>query len=103
MPFYRFEDEGGGEFDTEEEDEHRPQGDFSYDGPTEGKFRAIKLGNIAREAMEALKGLGAKSFRIRYDGGHDEGFAHADSATFAKGTVPIGDLVEIIAKSPAAG
>ena len=60
---------------------HRPTGGFEYE-TAEARFTAGKLNEIGRAVLEALVSRGATAFRGRYDGGHDEGFAHADQICF---------------------
>jgi hypothetical protein len=59
----------------------RPTEDFVYQ-EAEAKLEFKKLGEGARLILEALRGAGATAFRVRYDGGFDEGFSHADAVLF---------------------
>lgn len=56
----------------------RPSGEFEYSDAVES-FVAENLGPVATVALSALRALGATEFRVRYDGGCDEGFAYPDS------------------------
>jgi hypothetical protein len=59
----------------------RPGEQFEYESAA-ARFEPEKLGAIARLTLDALRGIGVTRFRVRYDGGYDEGFAHADSVYF---------------------
>ena len=60
----------------------KPSEGFEYQS-AEGSFAREKLGRAARAVYEALVAAGATKFRVRYDGGYDEGFSHPDAVTFA--------------------
>ena len=59
----------------------RPSGGFEYQS-AEGKFDWAKLEPAARAIRDALLAAGAEKFRVRYDGGFDEGFSHPDLLHF---------------------
>src|SRR4051794_11926709 len=59
----------------------RPSGGFEYQS-AEGKFDWAKLEPAARAIRGALLAAGAEKFRVRYDGGFDEGFSHPDLLHF---------------------
>jgi hypothetical protein len=59
----------------------RPTGEFVYQ-EAQAKFDPKKLGKGSRLMLEALRGAGATAFRVRYDGGFDEGFSHRDAICF---------------------
>jgi hypothetical protein len=59
----------------------RPTDEFVYEG-AEAKLEPKKLGDGARLMHDALRDAGATAFRVRYDGGFDEGFSHADAVLF---------------------
>ena len=61
--------------------DQRPSGEFEYQ-PAAARFDPGKLGHVARVMLEALRAAGATGFRVRYDGGYDEGFAHPDAVRF---------------------
>ena len=79
MPFVKFDalDELGDDSDLGE----APSGAFEYES-AEAKFNFAKLGPIPRIVFEALRAAGATAFRVRYDGGYDEGFSHPDAIFF---------------------
>jgi hypothetical protein len=58
--------------------ENRPSGDFEYE-PASGRLVPEELGPVARLVLDVLLSAGATHFRVRYDGGCDEGFAHPDT------------------------
>lgn len=51
-----------------------------------------KIDEIARATINALLGAGVTKFRVRYDGGHDEGFAHADALFFGGKWAPVNSV-----------
>lgn len=65
----------------------RPSDDFEYE-PAETRFDPAALEPPARAILDALLARGATTFRVRYDGGYDEGFAHPESITFDQTTRP---------------
>jgi hypothetical protein len=79
-------DEYMGAFDPEELEElgaNRPSGNFDYEAISE-RFSPEELGPVAREMLDVLTAAGVTSFRVRYDGGFDEGFIYPE--TFLVGT-----------------
>jgi hypothetical protein len=62
----------------------RPSGAFEYES-AEATFKLKRLGLAARWAYDALVGAGVMRFRVRYDGGYDEGFAQPDAMVFGDG------------------
>lgn len=81
MPYIRADVDSYDEIASELGDEvdigERPSGDFEYSS-TEAKFDWKKLSPAAAVIRQALLAAGAKRFRVCYDGGYDEGFAHSD-------------------------
>ena len=67
--------------------EQRPTGAFEY-RPAEAAFDPGTLGPVARVVLDALRAAGATRFRVRYDGGHDEGFSHPDAVQFGRDGAP---------------
>lgn len=63
---------------------NRPTGDWEYES-AEAQFKPAKLGPVARAMLDALLAARATAFRVRYDGGYDEGFSHPDTLTFGEG------------------
>lgn len=71
----------------------RPSGEFEYEA-AEARFDPDKMTKPARLARDAQIAIGATTFRVRYDGGGDEGFSHADSVTINGSGHP----AEVVAK-----
>lgn len=89
MPFLRLDEDG---FEEGEDDEVTYTGDFKYYPAEDYAYKPepydpAKLPAVAKAALDALVSLGITQFRVRYDGGHDEGFAHADCGRTADGAV----------------
>ncbi len=90
MPYYRVDadefdemvEEVGTENLSPEAMGHRPSGDFEYHPPERTTFNPARLGKLAAATLRALAEHGATGFRVRYDGGYDEGFAHPDAILF---------------------
>src|SRR5687768_11263958 len=61
----------------------RPSGAFEYES-AEAAFDAAKLSAVGRAALDALRGAGATALKVRYDGGYDEGFSHAEAVVFGQ-------------------
>jgi hypothetical protein len=61
----------------------RPSGGFEYES-AEAKFDAAQLSPVGRAALDALRAAGATAFKVRYDGGYDEGFAHSEAVAFGQ-------------------
>lgn len=106
MPFVRVDQEAFddmlGELDPSElpEGVERPSGGFEYE-TAEGTFRLANLAGSPRFVYDALMARGAHKFRVRYDGGYDEGFAHPDYVEFEGGDRRVTrDLVDELAKTP---
>ena len=59
----------------------RPSGDFEYEAAAE-RFEPADLGEASRLTLAALRDMGATGFRVRYDGGYDEGFSHPEAVLF---------------------
>jgi hypothetical protein len=85
MPYLRMDLDSYDEMASELGDDFplgdRPSGGFEYES-AEGKFNWAKLEPGARVIRDALLAAGAERFRVRYDGGFDEGFAHPDLLYF---------------------
>lgn len=56
-------------------------GEFEY-SDAEGRFDLSSLKGQAAEILTLLRSKGATGFRVRYDGGYDEGFSHSDAVYF---------------------
>jgi hypothetical protein len=56
------------------------------------------LGAIARAMFDRLVQLGATEFRVRYDGGYDEGFSHPDAVQLPAGLRDAKDVAADLAK-----
>jgi hypothetical protein len=106
MPFVRMDPEGFDEMMEELAPDDlppgaldRPSGAFEYES-AEAQRKPEKLSHLARMALDALVGLGATAFRVRYDGGHDEGFTHPDSIQFGDTSRPVERVVAELATPP---
>jgi hypothetical protein len=89
MPFIRNDPEMYDEIASELGDElpegmERPSGEFEYES-AEARFKPEKLSPIAKLTLDAMRALAATRFRVRYDGGYDEGFSHPDAVGTADG------------------
>jgi hypothetical protein len=85
MPYQYFYDSE--QFDSIEDVEKfmdGPKGPFEYT-PAEATFDADDFGEaVAPQVYALLVNLGATRMRATYDGGNDEGFAHADAFWFGE-------------------
>src|SRR3954453_5322520 len=77
---------------------NRPTEDFEYES-AKATFKPKKLGERAKLIVDALLAAGATAFRVRYDGGFDEGFAHADAVLFGETKRPIKQVLKQIANA----
>lgn len=100
MPFMRMDpetwDEYVGEFGIKEAEEMgwiRPSGEFEYEA-REGRFFPNELGPVAREMLKVLIAIGATHFRVRYDGGQDEGFAYSNLILFGEVARGVKDVLQ---------
>jgi hypothetical protein len=89
MPFIRADDDG---FEVDGDDNVTYTGSFGYYPPAEVAYKPrpfdpATLPPVAAAAYLMLRDAGVVQFRVRYDGGHDEGFAHADCGRTADGVV----------------
>jgi len=86
MPFIRVDPEIYEELVMELGEDHplgdRPSGEFEYQ-KAETRFTAGELGPAARWALESLIAAGATHFRVRYDGGYDEGWSYPETVRFS--------------------
>jgi hypothetical protein len=76
MPYYHFYGETGEETDDDEM-APSPSGSFEYESVS-GEFDASALHGVSAATLQLLLAKGVTEMRVRYDGGSDEGFAHAD-------------------------
>ncbi len=87
MPYIRLDEEG---FEETEDGDGRYTGPFNYCKPNEVAYKPhpfdpARLTQVAAAIHAALVARGVTRFRLTYDGGHDEGFAHADAVWFGDG------------------
>jgi hypothetical protein len=100
MPYIRLDEDG---IEADEDDNIKYTGDFKYMDAAEvaykpQPFNPAKLAPLVAKVLTAMRAIGAVRFRVRYDGGHDEGFSHAESVEMADGsTLPIDALVQKLA------
>ncbi|MDB5331316.1 MAG: hypothetical protein JWP03_2467 [Phycisphaerales bacterium] len=107
MPFMRGDSEALEEVLSEVNPADLPPGfdaqnvseDFVYEA-AETKFTPAKLAEPDRIVLDALRAMGATQFRVRYDGGDDEGFAHPEYLAFGANQRPAEDVAAELAKSP---
>jgi hypothetical protein len=95
MPYIRGDEEMYDEMKEELGDDvdlgERPSGEYEFMEMSEiayepEGFDPDKLPPITKNVLEQMRKVGVTHFRIRYDGGHDEGFSHPDSVTAADGS-----------------
>jgi hypothetical protein len=97
MPYMRVDQDAYDEWASElgpDELGPRPSGGFEYE-TAETKFDRAKLPPVPRMLLDALIAAGATAFKVRYDGGYDEGFSHPEALVFGSGEV---DAMEAIRK-----
>jgi hypothetical protein len=94
VPYYKFY----GESEGDEEGEGWKSGGeagFHYDfGTASDRFRADSLAGPASAVYSMLVDLGVNTMRVRYDGGCDEGFAHADDVRINGHLRSLEDLID---------
>jgi hypothetical protein len=91
MPYLRIDDEGGwadDDSDLSPAVTPGPSGTFEYE-PATAHFAPAKLVGPAATVCSMLIDRGATRFRGTYDGGHDEGFAHAETVWFGADPKPV--------------
>ena len=66
---------------------------FHYE-PADVSFKPEDLDPIARVTLTELANRGATTFRVRYDGGYDEGFAHPEYVAFGDSRRSAADVVD---------
>ncbi len=91
MPFIRCDPS------TLEEAGLPPSEGFEYES-NEVTFDLDKLEKCDRLVLEALRKLGATHFRVRYDGGYDEGFAYPESLKFVAGERTADEVISDLVK-----
>ena len=77
----------------------RPSAGFDYE-PAEGTFDPATLAGPVAVVYGLLTECGMTRFRGTYDGGHDEGFAHADTVWFGDDPQPITAVSDVLAAAP---
>lgn len=86
MPYERYDDDDESAWLEEDaEGGPHPTGSFEYVA-INGHFDPEKSDGPAALIYRAVVDAGGQRFRVRYDGGHDEGFAHADAVWFGDGS-----------------
>jgi hypothetical protein len=85
-----------------EDQRSRPPEGFTYEA-AEAEFLSGALDPVPTLLLAALKGLGATTLRVEYDGGYDEGFAHFDYAALPDRRYDLDDLADKLAASPLIG
>jgi hypothetical protein len=98
MPYQRYFDSEN--FDPGQDEEELPTpayGPFEYER-AEGRFSPVKLQGVAAKMYSLLKDFGATRVRVTYDGGNDEGFAHADQVWIGQEQQRIDDVALHLSK-----
>lgn len=106
MPFIRVDAEAFDEIvsEVDAEDlppgfaENRPSGDFQYEAST-ARFQPSELSPVAQVALESLLASGATHFRVRYDGGYDEGFSYPEYVIIGERHRPATEVADELAKT----
>ncbi len=103
MPFLRYDaeayDEMLGEIDPADlppELPEQPSGEFEYE-TAEAQFNHQKLDPAPRLVLDKLLAMKATTFRVTYDGGHDEGFTHPAALFFGDRERPAEDVIRDLA------
>ncbi|MCC2667547.1 MAG: hypothetical protein K0Q72_18 [Armatimonadetes bacterium] len=104
MPFYRWSvemfEEIVSELDADELPpgfaDNPPSGEFEYTAAA-AAFAPEELQAVARLMLTVLRDAGATAFRVRYDGGYDEGFAHPEALLFGEERRPPGEVLPPLA------
>lgn len=99
MPFVRVDEDAFDDLPEEVEPLPAPSGAFDYES-AKATFKPAKLGGIARLTLDALLAAGATTFRVRYDGGYDEGFAYPDEVRFADGARSVDAVAGALVAAP---
>ena len=101
MPYLHVDDEADWTDDGELSPDvtPRPVGGFDYE-PAEGVFNPNDLAGPAAVVYSLLVDCGMTRFRETYDGGHDEGFAHADAVWFGDDPRAIAAAADVLAAAP---
>ena len=100
MPFIRGDAEMFDEILSEVDPDDLPEGfadkrpgdEFEYE-KAEATFTSKKLERVAKFVHQTLLDMGATEFRVRYDGGYDEGFAYPEYVVIGKEKRPVAKLV----------
>jgi hypothetical protein len=106
MPFTRGDadifDEIAAEIDPEDLPEgfadKRPTDQFEY-ARAKATVKPAKLGKLARTVLELLLEAGATEFRVKYDGGFDEGFSYPEYVVLGEARCPVNKIAQKLAKS----
>ena len=100
MPYIRLDEDG---IESDDDDNVRYTGAFQYMDAEEVAYKpepfdVTTLAPLVAKVLTAMRASGAVAFRVRYDGGHDEGFAHAEAVEMADGSnLSIDALVQKLA------
>jgi hypothetical protein len=101
MPYLRGDADAYREIVSETGEENLTPGfseDFQYQAST-ARFKQSELTSVAQTSLEALLALGATQFRVRYDGGFDEGFAHSEYVILGERHRRATDVADKLAKT----
>lgn len=87
MPYIRLDEDG---FEVDDDENLTYTGSFNYHSADEyaykpNRFDPDELTGEVAAVYAKLRAIGLTRLRVRYDGGHDEGFAHADGGLMRDG------------------
>lgn len=94
MPFIRV--------DSDEFEDVQYNTEFQYE-EAGANFDPADLPPAERFTLKALLTMGATDLRVKYDGGHDEGFSHPQFVMFGDSLWTAEDVSTELAKSPLVG
>lgn len=104
MPFFRgpveaydeMMSELGGEEAPPEWKGGRPSEEFEFEAAT-GRFAREQLNPLTQILLDGLLSIGVTHFRVRYDGGYDEGFAYPEAFSLGENIQTISDVLSEVA------
>lgn len=94
MPYFHFYGESGDSGDGAT-DQPSPDSAFRYE-PLSSHFKAEDVDGVAAVALGLIRAAGVGRMRVRYDGGNDEGFAHADDMWINGERKSLGEVLNLV-------
>jgi hypothetical protein len=85
-------------FDENTPEDGPQQSDYQYE-PAKARFKPEKLSPTSRLFLETLRAIGGTHFRVTYDGGNDEGWAHPDHIKVGDKQIPADSLLTQLVNS----